>query len=120
MLTVKGDLLPNYSEAARLANLMQRYEHTFAVSEKVEGRIDFPLSLNMLPYTTNPDVRVDRSKYVYDLSTAVVHKGKLDAGHYYAYCRQGDQVSQRLCLLLSGLHKLTLWVTSGYSSMTTV
>lgn len=70
---------------------LKRYEHTFAVSEKVEGRIDFPLSLNMLPYTTNPDVRIDRSKYVYDLSTAVVHKGKLDAGHYYAYCRQGDQ-----------------------------
>ena len=46
----------------------------------------------MLPYTTDPRARVDRSKYVYDLSTAVVHKGKLDAGHYFAYCRQGDQV----------------------------
>lgn len=46
----------------------------------------------MLPYTTAPNARVDRSKYVYDLSTAVVHKGKLDAGHYYCYCRQGDQV----------------------------
>lgn len=29
---------------------------------------------------------------MYDLASAVVHKGKLEAGHYYVYCRQGDQV----------------------------
>ncbi|KAF7591377.1 hypothetical protein BBP40_001603 [Aspergillus hancockii] len=60
-------------------------------SEKLEGRIDFPMSINMLPYTTNPNSRLDKSKYVYDLSSAVVHKGKLDSGHYYVYCRQGDE-----------------------------
>ena len=86
-------LLPLSSINCWLTHTTQRYEHTFAVSEKVEGRIDFPLSLNMLPYTTAPNARDDRSKYIYDLSTAVVHKGKLDAGHYYCYCRQGDQVS---------------------------
>jgi ubiquitin carboxyl-terminal hydrolase 22/27/51 len=46
----------------------------------------------MLPYTTNPKPGLDKSKYVYDLSSAVVHKGKLDAGHYYVYCRQGNEV----------------------------
>lgn len=47
----------------------------------------------MLPYTTNPNSQhVDKSKYWYDLSSAVIHKGKLESGHYYAYCRQGDQV----------------------------
>lgn len=46
----------------------------------------------MLPYTTNPHPLTDRSRYIYDLSSAVIHKGKLEAGHYYAYCRQGDQV----------------------------
>lgn len=57
--------------------------------------MDFPLSINMLPYTTKPNSRkVDKSRYLYDLASAVVHKGKLEAGHYYVYCRQGDQVSQ--------------------------
>jgi ubiquitin carboxyl-terminal hydrolase 22/27/51 len=72
----------------------QRFEHTLTVSEKVEGRIDFPLNLNMLPYTTKAKQRrakMDQSRYTYDLASAVVHRGKLDAGHYYAYCRQGDQ-----------------------------
>lgn len=78
----------------------QRFEHKskasskLSFSDKIEGRIDFPLSVNMLPYTTNPNSqRVDKSKYWYDLSSAVIHKGKLESGHYYAYCRQGDQVS---------------------------
>ncbi|KAL3428836.1 hypothetical protein BDV09DRAFT_181414 [Aspergillus tetrazonus] len=76
---------------AILCMQLKRFEHTFSVSEKVEGRIDFPLSINMLPYTTNPDSAVDKSRYTYDLSSAVVHKGKLEAGHYYVYCRQGDE-----------------------------
>ncbi|OJJ40307.1 hypothetical protein ASPWEDRAFT_166387 [Aspergillus wentii DTO 134E9] len=77
---------------AILCMQLKRFEHTFSVSEKVEGKIDFPLSINMLPYTTNPHTqRIDKSRFMYDLSSAVVHKGKLDAGHYYVYCRQGDQ-----------------------------
>ena len=48
----------------------------------------------MLPFTTNPQSkRVDRSKYLYDLSSVIVHRGRLDSGHYFVYCRQGDQVS---------------------------
>ncbi|RAL03790.1 putative ubiquitin C-terminal hydrolase Ubp8 [Aspergillus ibericus CBS 121593] len=76
---------------AILCMQLKRFEHTFSVSEKLEGKIDFPLSINMLPYTTVPHARVDRSRFMYDLSSAVVHKGKLDAGHYYVYCRQGDE-----------------------------
>ncbi|GAQ45247.1 hypothetical protein AtubIFM54640_011431 [Aspergillus tubingensis] len=75
---------------AILCMQLKRFEHTFSVSEKLEGKIDFPLSINMLPYTTCPQAKVDRSRFVYDLSSAVVHQGKLDAGHYYVYCRQGD------------------------------
>ncbi|BDD55625.1 hypothetical protein MAP00_001119 [Monascus purpureus] len=71
---------------------LKRFDHNSSVSEKVEGRIDFPLSINMLPYTTKQCSKsIDRSKFIYDLSSAVVHKGKLDAGHYYAYCRHGDE-----------------------------
>lgn len=57
----------------------------------------------MLPYTTKSSKKetLDKSRYWYDLASAVVHKGKLDAGHYYVYCRQGDQVS-------GGKHVLSL------------
>ncbi|EEH22268.2 hypothetical protein PABG_04479 [Paracoccidioides brasiliensis Pb03] len=72
---------------------LKRFEHTLSVSEKVEGKVDFPLSINMLPYTTRPysSTPANNSGYIYDLSSTVVHKGKLDAGHYYVYCRQGEQ-----------------------------
>lgn len=73
---------------------LQRYEHTSASSEKVNGHIDFPLTLNMLPYTVKRDKeRMDTSKYIYDLSTVVVHHGSMDSGHYFAYTRvAGDKV----------------------------
>ena len=63
----------------------------------MDGHIDFPLTLNMLPYTVKKDKeRVDTSKYIYDLSTVVVHQGTMDSGHYYAYTRvAGDKVSER-------------------------
>jgi hypothetical protein len=56
----------------------------------MDGHIDFPLTLNMLPYTVKKDKeRVDTSKYLYDLSTVVVHQGSMDSGHYYSYTRLG-------------------------------
>lgn len=60
----------------------------------MHGHIDFPITLNMLPYTVKKDKeRVDTSKYIYDLSTVVVHKGSMDSGHYYAFTRiAGDKV----------------------------
>ncbi|KAJ9218349.1 hypothetical protein DTO166G4_215 [Paecilomyces variotii] len=77
---------------AILCMQLKRFGHSEAVSEKLEGRVNFPLSINMLPYTTKPNSqKVPKSKYMYDLSTAVIHKGQLDTGHYYAYCRQGEQ-----------------------------
>ncbi|KAJ5949365.1 hypothetical protein N7454_000949 [Penicillium verhagenii] len=67
---------------------LKRYEHNSSSSEKMHGHIDFPLSLNMLPYTIKKDKeRVDTSQYIYDLSTVVVHQGSMDSGHYYAYTR---------------------------------
>lgn len=48
----------------------------------------------MLPYTVKKDKeRMDTSKYIYDLSTVVVHHGSMDSGHYFAYTRvAGDKV----------------------------
>lgn len=54
----------------------------------MNGHIDFPLSVNMLPYTVRKDnLPVDMSNYMYDLSTVIVHQGTMDSGHYYAYTR---------------------------------
>jgi len=62
----------------------------------MDGHIDFPITLNMLPYTVKKDKeRVDTSKYIYELSTVIVHQGTMDTGHYYAYTRLGgDKVCQ--------------------------
>jgi ubiquitin carboxyl-terminal hydrolase 22/27/51 len=61
----------------------------------MHGHIDFPLTLNMLPYTVRKDnLPVDMSQYIYDLSTVIVHEGTMDTGHYFAYTRIGsDKVS---------------------------
>ncbi|CAI7645658.1 unnamed protein product [Penicillium bialowiezense] len=70
---------------------LKRYEHSSSSSEKMTGHIDFPLSLNMLPYTVRKDnLPVDMSKYIYDLSTVIVHEGTMDTGHYFAYTHIGD------------------------------
>lgn len=55
----------------------------------------FPIQLNMYPYTTQG--RADHHNHdqtpqlhMYDLSAVVVHKGKMDSGHYICYCREGN------------------------------
>lgn len=60
----------------------------------MQGKIDFPLEINMQPYTvastSRPPTRSDT--YIYDLASAVVHDGAgLNEGHYIAYIRQGDR-----------------------------
>ncbi|KAL1899131.1 hypothetical protein Sste5346_003053 [Sporothrix stenoceras] len=65
---------------------------------KVDTPVEFPLQLNMLPYTNrsrgNQDTResyeLNRS-CMYDLLSVVVHVGEIDTGHYVSYCRVGDQ-----------------------------
>ncbi|KAK5072803.1 hypothetical protein LTR64_000790 [Lithohypha guttulata] len=59
--------------------------------EKYEGKLDFPLVLDMHPYTThaqpNGSYR-DRQHCIYDLECVVVHQGDhAHTGHYYAFCR---------------------------------
>lgn len=55
--------------------------------EKYEGKIDFPLSLDMAPYTTKSSK--DKGELLYDLESVIVHQGEqISNGHYYSFCRQ--------------------------------
>lgn len=92
-----------------------RHEKTLATSSKVETKIRFPLTLDLTPYSTsssskskepdmpngtaavnnsdnNPEAQVQQAnpEAVYELSSIIVHKGKIDNGHYVSYSRQGE------------------------------
>ncbi|KAH6668604.1 ubiquitin carboxyl-terminal hydrolase [Plectosphaerella plurivora] len=84
-----------------LAIQLKRFEykqgrHDRAPS-KIDTKVNFPLQLNMLPYTNRS--RGDNNKETielarsctYDLLSVVVHVGEIDTGHYVSYCRVGDQ-----------------------------
>jgi ubiquitin carboxyl-terminal hydrolase 22/27/51 len=83
----------------------------------MNGHIDFPLSVNMLPYTVRKDsLPVDMSNYIYDLSTVIVHQGTMDSGHYYAYTRiENDKVRSNIShISLCAWALLTTYLCSGY------
>ena len=94
-----------------------RHEKTIATSSKVESKIRFPLTLDLSPYAAsssskskggsalpNGPAAVNNSNSkpgdeeddwippdpIYELSSVVVHKGKIDNGHYVSYSRQGE------------------------------
>ncbi|KAJ4291561.1 hypothetical protein N0V88_006159 [Collariella sp. IMI 366227] len=93
----------------RLPNVLsiqlKRFEYKQGRNEraaKIDTPVQFPLQLNMLPYTncaaaskdnntTNNNYELARS-CTYDLMSVVVHVGEIDTGHYVSYCRVGDQV----------------------------
>ncbi|CRK29292.1 hypothetical protein BN1708_004951 [Verticillium longisporum] len=84
-----------------LAIQLKRFEfkqgrHDRAPS-KIDTTVNFPLQLNMLPYTnrakgsdTKESFELARS-CTYDLLSVVVHVGEIDTGHYVSYCRVADQ-----------------------------
>lgn len=61
------------------------------MEEKYGGKIDFPLTLNMSPFTTSHSAN-DARKFTYDLECVVVHQGEhIQNGHYFAFCKQDDR-----------------------------
>ena len=61
------------------------------IEEKYGGKIDFPLVLNMSPYTT-PSKPNSLQKFTYDLECVVVHQGEHSQnGHYFAFCKQDER-----------------------------
>lgn len=92
---------------------LKRFSHSKVLSQsnKVDTKIRFPLTLDLSPYLTHPPAarsqavkpitgeeptdedppHVQPSSPVYELSSVIVHKGKIDNGHYISYSRQGEE-----------------------------
>ncbi|KAL1844090.1 hypothetical protein VTJ49DRAFT_4942 [Mycothermus thermophilus] len=79
---------------------LKRFEYKQGRNEravKIDTPVQFPLELNMLPYTNTARTRDVSAEYelarscTYDLLCVVVHVGEIDTGHYVSYCRVGDQ-----------------------------
>lgn len=93
---------------------LKRFSHsrTLKESTKIDTRVRFPFVLDLKPYLSSPprkaagnDMKTaddeskeaespanySLSKPVYDLSSVVVHKGKIDNGHYISYSKQGSE-----------------------------
>ncbi|KAI9752692.1 MAG: 26S proteasome regulatory subunit [Chaenotheca gracillima] len=80
---------------------LKRFEAGFdaaSVSSKLDAKVEFPVQLDMSPYTTRvinakkPDPQafslLSRT-CTYDLCSVVVHIGNLNDGHYVSYHREG-------------------------------
>lgn len=81
--------------------------HTKSTSSKIETTVRFPVKLDIHPYTTahkaalkaakasgtpvsNFNTNSPANSLVYKLSSVIVHKGKIDSGHYVSYSREGN------------------------------
>jgi ubiquitin carboxyl-terminal hydrolase 22/27/51 len=90
----------------------QRFERTKSTFSKIETKVSFPLTIDLYPYTTeyrssqptksskssssstappptNHNINSPSNSLIYDLSAVIVHKGKMDSGHYVNYSREG-------------------------------
>ncbi|KAI9788374.1 MAG: hypothetical protein M1833_003014 [Piccolia ochrophora] len=73
------------------------FEAQSATASKLEMHVDFPLQLDMSPYSTRSvgskkgELGELRRTCTYDLSSVIVHIGKLSAGHYISYSREGGR-----------------------------
>ena len=66
-------------------------QSTAALVLSAQGKIDFPVTIDMEPYTARQKSDKPES-LVYDLESVIVHHGQqLQNGHYFAFCRQDDQ-----------------------------
>lgn len=77
----------------------KRFEHHRGLNQtsKIGVKVQFPLQINMLPYTNRArthDVRENfelQRSCTYDLLSIVVHVGSMNTGHYISYSRVGNQ-----------------------------
>lgn len=99
--SLRQALLIHLNKSPQNANRSQRFEHhrDLNTSSKIRLKVQFPLTINMLPYTNQSrshDIRENRQlarSCTYDLLSVVVHDGSMNTGHYISYSRVGNEVS---------------------------
>ncbi|KAG9142687.1 hypothetical protein Leryth_005452 [Lithospermum erythrorhizon] len=65
---------------------LKRFKNDGSIVEKIDKHVDFPLELDMLPYTDSSKANNEELKY--DLYAVVVHIGTSStSGHYYCFVR---------------------------------
>lgn len=69
----------------------------------------FPYTTRGKKYASKAEKSVRISQIWYDLSSVVVHKGKLDSGHYVCYCREAENVGHHLLKFRSSTRIADLW-----------
>lgn len=86
---------------AILCMQVNRFQNEFkggnVVQKKIKGRVQYPLEIDMRPYTTKRGKNSkgegkgdDQEKFLYELESVIVHEGKaIEQGHYFAFCRAG-------------------------------
>jgi hypothetical protein len=88
---------------------MKRFEHRkdLQTSAKIHLKVQFPLQINMLPYTNRARTQDVRENFelarscAYDLLSVVVHVGKLNSGmHLGKEVRQIANIHRPLYLIL--------------------
>lgn len=89
---------------------LKRFSHskTSSTSIKLDAKVHFPTILDLQPYVSRPRAKKSGSdsngakngadaekgtspRPMYELSSVIVHKGKMDSGHYVSYAREGDE-----------------------------
>lgn len=67
---------------------LKRFQQLGFRLEKVNKHVNFPLELDMSPYTSKMCVNLNNSnKIIYSLYGVVEHSGRLNGGHYTAYVK---------------------------------
>ncbi|KAL4128968.1 hypothetical protein PRIC2_004980 [Phytophthora ramorum] len=81
---------------------LKRFEFDYDTMEKVKinGFLEFPMELDMLPYTSDALAATDSTTpqgqceqaIMYDLVGVVVHSGTSDTGHYYSFIKDRHEL----------------------------
>jgi ubiquitin carboxyl-terminal hydrolase 22/27/51 len=94
---------------AILCMQVNRFQNEFrggsVVQKKIKGRVQYPLEIDMKPYTTEGGKKAKGKadgktgggeyggKFMYELESVIVHEGKaIEQGHYFAFCRAAAEV----------------------------
>jgi ubiquitin carboxyl-terminal hydrolase 16/45 len=85
---------------------LKRFQQHGMRLEKLNKNVNFPLILDMSPYTSTQAVNKSSHKILYSLYGVVEHSGKLNSGHYVAFVKAGQQTGKNNGRKFLGQHRL--------------